>query len=212
MVNYKQHILPDYDGFGKDPFGYSILAWYKWGLAQTLNGLPVDITKPPTNEDLNSPVLWLTQARAMSEAARIVIQNIPNMEQLPDFVKGVYHCQYCAIGLMLVGYSLEICLKAMIIMKKGVQEYIAEEKKYKHHNLEKLSEFIPQLSDKDKAILRGLSHFILWSGRYPDPGSGREEKIEEIFKISEDHQFSAKELFEFSLRVMNHSKYIADNL
>jgi len=212
MITLEQRISPNRNEFGKDPFGYSALAWHKWGLAQTLAGFPVDIPESPTNEDLKSPILWLTHAHAMSEAARIIIQNTPEMEHLPVHVKGVCDCQYCAIGLMLVGYSLEICLKSMLIMKTGVTEYAAEEKKHKHHNLEKLAEFIPELSDKDKAILRVLSYFVLWAGRYPDPGSGRERKVEEIFTISEKHQISARELFELSARVMGYSQHVVNNL
>ena len=212
MMDFEQHILPNRDGFGKDPFGYSALAWHKWGMAQTLAGFEVDITKPPTKEDLKSPVLWLAQAHAMSEAARVVIQTTPNLEHLPIYTKGVCDCQYCAVGLMLVGYSLEICLKAMLIMKKGIQVYINEEKKHKHHNLEKLGEVIPNLNTKDKAILLALSHFVLWAGRYPDPGSGREGKAEEIFTISEKHQISAKELFELSARIMGYSQHVANSL
>lgn len=207
-MNFEQHILPNRDNFGKDPFGYSALAWHKWGMLQTLAGFSVDITKPPTQEDLKSPVLWLSQARAMSEAARAVIEITPDYDHLPENIKGVCDSQYCAVGLMLVGYSLEICLKAMLIIKKGIQVYIDEEKKHKHHNLEKLSEFIPDLSAKDKAILHVLSQFVLWAGRYPDPGSGREDKAEEIFTISEKYQISAKELFELSARIMRHAQEV----
>ena len=212
MMDFKQYIIPNRDAFGKDPFGYSALAWHKWGMAQTFAGFSVDITKTPTREDLKSPVLWLSQAHAMSEAARVVIQSTPNLEHLPICIKGVCDCQYCAVGLMLVGYSLEICLKAMLIMKKGIQAYIDEEKKYKHHNLEKLSEYVPDLNTKDKAILRVLSHFVLWAGRYPDPGSGREGNAEEIFTISEKYQISAKELFELSARIMGYSQHVVDSL
>jgi len=212
MMEFEKYILPNRDGFGKDPFGYSVLAWHKWGTAQTLAGYSVDISKPPTKEDLKSPVLWLSQAHAMSEAAQVVIQSTPNLDHLPIYVKGVCDCQYCAVGLMLVGYSLEICLKAMLIMKKGVQAYIDEEKDHKHHDLEKLGEFIPDLNTKERAILRVLSHFVFWAGRYPDPGSGREGKAEEIFTISEKHQISAKELFELSARIMGYSQHVADSL
>jgi len=210
MIDFEKHILPNRDDFDKDPFGYSALAWHKWGMAKTLAGFPVDITKRPTKEDLKSPVLWLSQAHAMSEAALVIIQSTPNLDHLPIYTKGVCDCQYCAVGLMLVGYSLEICLKAMLIMKNGIEVYSEEEKNHKHHNLEKLSEFIPDLDTKDKAILRVLSHFVLWAGRYPDPGSGREGKVEEIFNISEKNQISAKELFKLSARIMGYSQHVAD--
>lgn len=42
-------------GFGADPFGYSALAQQRLGMAQTLAGFPVNISKPPTTADLKSP-------------------------------------------------------------------------------------------------------------------------------------------------------------
>ena len=78
--------------------------------------------------------------------------------------------------------------------------------------MEKLSEFIPDLSAKDKAILRVLSHFVLWAGRYPDPGSGREGKAEEVFTISEKYKISAKELFQLSARIMGYTHRVIDSM
>lgn len=212
MGSLPKQLLPNRDAFGRDPFGYSTLAWHKWGLAQTIAGFPVDLSKPPTSDDLKSPVLWLTQAHAMAEAARIVIQNKPDLKLLPVSVSGVCDCQYCAVGLMLVGYSLEICLKAMLILKKGIDVYMSEEKKYRHHQLEKLSDFIPDLNTKDKVILKILTHFLTWAGRYPDPGSGREDDAEEIFSLSERYQISANELFRLSARVMRYSQQVIENI
>lgn len=65
--------------------------------------LTVDMSKPPTSEDLKSPILWMTQAHAMAEAAQIVLRNKPELGPLPIFVKGVCDCLYCVVGLMLVG-------------------------------------------------------------------------------------------------------------
>ena len=110
-----------------------------------------------------------------------------------------------------MGYSLEICLKAMLIVKKGVAAYQAEEKKHYHHSLEKLADFVPDLSEKDKAILSGLSHFVRWAGRYPDPGYGKENHAEEIFTLSERYQISAKEVFALAARVMGYSREVLNN-
>lgn len=203
------HILPNRKDFESDPFGYSALAWLKWGAAQAIAGFPVDLSKPPTSEDLKSPVLWLAQAHAMAEAARIVLKNEPNLGHLPDSIKGVSDCQYCSVGLMLVGYSLEICLKAMLIMTKGIEVYTSNEKKYRNHELEDLAKFVPALSVKDKAILRTLTHFVKWAGRYPDPGSGRQDKTEEIFALSEEHQVTASDLFNLAARILGYSQQIA---
>lgn len=198
-------IGPSKDGFERDPFGYAALAWHKWAIAQNVAGYFVDVEAGPTEEDLKSPVLWLSHAHAMSEAARVLLQGAPNLEVMPESVRGACHCQYHAVALMLVGYSLEICLKAMLIIKNGIAAYQAEEKKHHHHNLGKLASFIPGLTAKDQATLQALSHFVRWAGRYPDPGFGKLSHAEEIFTLSEGHQVSAKELFTLAAKIMAHS-------
>ena len=155
------YISPNRDKFAADPFGYSALAWHRWVIAQEIAGFPGDPTKAPTSEDLKSPILWLSQAHALSEAATIVIRSMPNLNHMPVLTRGVCDSQYCSVGLMLVGYSLEICLKAMLILRLGAEAYSAEERKHKHHDLVKLSSFIPDLSEKDKAILSLLTHFLM---------------------------------------------------
>lgn len=210
MPTPEAFVQPDRAAFGADPFGYSALAWHKWAMAQTVAGFPVDPSVSPTSADLKSPVLWLAQAHALSEAARVILENSPTWEQMPYSVRGVCDCQYCAVGLMLVGYGLEICLKAMLILTKGVDAYASSEKRYLHHRLEELAEFIPDLDAKDKAILRVLTQFTTWAGRYPDPGSGREDKAEAIFALSERYQVAAKDLFALGARVMNHLRKLTN--
>lgn len=204
-VTPQELIGPSKDGFERDPFGYGALAWHKWAIAQNLAGHFVDLEAGPIEENLKSPLLWLSHAHAMSEAARVLLQGSPNLESIPESVRGACHCQYHAVALMLVGYSLEICLKAMLIIKKGIAAYQAEEKKHRHHNLGKLASFIPGLTVKDQATLQALSHFVRWAGRYPDPGFGNFSQAEEIFTLSEGHQVSAKELFTLAARIMAHS-------
>lgn len=209
MNRSKDFTQPSKDGFGQDPLGYGALGWHKWAMVQTLAGFDVDMPKGPSSEDLKSPVLWLSHAHAMSEAARVLIQGSPNLDPIPREMRGVCHCQYHGIALMLVGYSLEICLKAMLIIKNGVSAYQDEEKKYFHHSLDKLADFVPELSAKDKATLKALSHFVSWAGRYPDPGFGKESHAEEIFTLSELHQISAKDLFSMVVRV---TRYVEEVL
>ena len=201
-------MLPDRNAFAADPFGYSVLAWQKWAIAQNVAGFPVDPVKPPTSQDLKSPLLWLSQAHALSEAAAIVLRGQPNLDNFPVFVRGVCDSQYCAVGLMLVGYSLEVCLKTMVILTKGIEAYTVEEKKHRHHDLVKLSNLVPDLSEKDKAILRLLTYFVVWAGRYPDPGSGREAEGEDISALSEKHEIAARYLFRVAARVMDHVKVL----
>ena len=201
-------LQPNPDGFAADPFGYSALAWHKWGLLATANGFPVDISKPPTIADLKNPVLWLSQAHALSEAAVQLVRNPPSFESFPQELRTICHSQYHAAALMMVGYSLEVCLKAMILLNLGTEEYTKRERDHFHHNLEELADFIPDLSEKDNAILKGLSHFVIWAGRYPDPGSKRLNSAFDVFDLSERHQISAKDLFALSSRVMRHVQMV----
>jgi len=170
--------------------------------------LPASLS--PTASDLKSPLLWLSQGRALSEAAINILRSEPNLDDLTVYTKGVCHCQYHAVALMLVGLSLEINLKAMLILREGIDEFTEKEKKRRHHRLHELSEFVPDLSRKDKAILERLTHFIYWAGKYPDPGSGREKDAVSIFEVSESHEISARELFELAARVAGYAETVVD--
>jgi hypothetical protein len=200
------------DSFAKDPFGYSALAWHKWGMVQTMAGFPVDIDNSPKSEDLKSPVLWLSHAHALTEAALILLRNEPELEFIPITMHGICDSQYCAVSLMLVGYSLEICLKAILIMQKGVAGYVAVEAKHRHHKLDELANFMPDLNAKDKAILKALTHYICWAGRYPDPGLSQEKKLEDIFTLAETYEITAEDLFELSSRIMRYSYKVAEEV
>ena len=146
----------------------------------------------------------------MSTAAATLLKEDPIFDALPDSMQGISHCQYFGIALMLVGYSLEVCLKAMIIINIGEAEYIANEKKHQHHRLNELAEFIPDLSDKDKAILKALSHYVRWAGRYPDPGFGKEYRAEEIFTLAEKNKITAHDIMTLSTRIMSYTKHVVD--
>ncbi|NWD88233.1 hypothetical protein [Pseudomonas sp. K5002] len=209
-MTLEQQIQPNRNSFASDPFGYSSSAWLKWGLAQTLAGFPADISRAPTTEDLKSPILWLTQAEALTQAAVTVLKSQPGFETMTLYTRGICDSQYCAVGLMLVGYSLEVCLKAMTIMRNGIVAYMAKESSFQHHRLVDLAHFIPNLSKKDRAILQTLTHFTLWAGRYPDPGFGRVKHAEDVFDISEKHKISAKDVFSLSARVMSHALVVVD--
>jgi hypothetical protein len=206
----KNPIRPDRDGFSKDPFGYSSLASLKWAMIQEDAGLPVDVMKRPTSEELKSPVLWLAHAHAMSEAALVVLKNEPEFASMPVPIRGICDSQYCAIGLMLVGYSLEICLKAMLIIRLGVEAYTEAGRHNEHHRLADLAKFIPDLSVKDAVILKILTHFVMWAGRYPDPGARREGHADEIFSLSETHQVSGQDVFSLAGRVMGYVSQLVD--
>lgn len=195
--------------FAQDPFGYSNSAWQKWAMVQSLAGFYKDPTIAPTAIDLKSPILWMTQAHAMSEAATILVKTEPAFASMPQNIRGICDSQFCAVALMLIGYSLEVSLKAMLIISNGVEDFLRVEKQYKHHRLEELASFVT-LSEKEIAILRVLTHFTYWAGRYPDPGLGKVDKAEEIFSLSEMHCISAKDLFETSSKIMTHVNTILD--
>ncbi|KLF89808.1 hypothetical protein [Enterobacter asburiae] len=198
----------DHEAFSKDPFGYSALAWHKWGVLAAMNGTYVDITSSPTAKDLKNPILWLSHAHALSEAAICMVNQSPDFETMPSGIRSICHSQFHAVALMLVGYSLEVCLKAMILINLGLDEFLAQEKKYFHHNLDKLAGFIPDINDKELAILKCLSHFVIWAGRYPDPGTKRVSDSTDIFLLSEKYEISAKDVFELSTKVMGYVKKI----
>ena len=201
---------PARQSFAADPFGYSALAWQQWGTAQTLVGFPVDPAAFPTSKDLKDPVLWLAHAGALAEAAATIAKTVPVWSHMPVMTRGICDSQFCAVALMLVGYSLEVCMKAMIMMKKGEDHYEATEHKYRHHRLVDLAEFIPDLTNKDKAILRLLTHFTVWAGRYPDPGPKFEAAAQEIFDVSEREKISGRDVFSLATQVMNHAQVVAN--
>jgi len=71
-------------------------------------GFPIDPTKPPTPQDLKDPILWLCQANALQEAAVVLVKNEPSFDKMPSSVRGMCDTQYCAVALMLIGYSLDL--------------------------------------------------------------------------------------------------------
>lgn len=210
MTNRRNPLPAGREPFAQDPFGHSAIGAMKWESACLYAGAPIDPSVTPLTEQLKNPVLWMTQAHAMSAAAEAVLLKQQDFAEMPLFVQEVCESQYCAVAMMLIGYSLEVSLKAMIIVQEGIEDYTQLGKKTQHHRLEDLASFIPDLSKKDKAILRGLSHFVSWAGRYPDPGTGKEHKLEEIFDLGEKHQVTASDLFKVAGRVMQYAQTVVN--
>src|SRR5882672_7112644 len=92
---------PDRTKFAADPFGYSALAWHKWGTARTVARYSADPKAFPASADLKSPIFWLTQAHALTEAAKAVFDKQPGWETMPLPVRSMCDSQYCAAGIML---------------------------------------------------------------------------------------------------------------
>ncbi|MEI4931489.1 hypothetical protein [Aeromonas caviae] len=201
----------DRNKFKKDPLSYSAQGFLQWRMIESMvTNSDFDPYTPPTNEILKNPILWISQAEALTQAAVTIIKSEPKFENMPIHFRGICDSQFCAIGLMLIGYSLEVALKAMMVIKHGVDGYIEIERKNRHHRLHELSEIVPSLTKKDKAILQGLTHFVYWAGRYPDPGSGREDDASEIFEIAEDNEVTAKDIFDVASKIMSHTINIVD--
>ncbi|UJH76946.1 HEPN domain-containing protein (plasmid) [Burkholderia cenocepacia] len=199
-------MLPNREMFIQDPAGYSLSGWSRWAMLAAAHGADVDPTNAPSSDDLKSPILWLTQAEAMAQAAVTLVKQQPNFDNMPTELRGICDSQYCAVALMLVGYSLEVCLKAMIILRAGVAAYSEAERDHKHHELRRLANFIDDLSPKELATLELLTHFVYWAGRYPDPGQKGIGKHDKIFQISEENRITAHDLFEVAAKVMFHVK------
>ncbi|MFQ2026623.1 hypothetical protein ACK355_16020, partial [Aeromonas veronii] len=72
---------------------------------------------------MKNPILWISQAEALTQAAVTIIKSEPGFENMPIQFRGICDSQFCAIGLMLVGYSLEVALKAMMVIKYGTDGY-----------------------------------------------------------------------------------------
>lgn len=207
------HLLrPDRQAFALDPAGYAALAWTRWAMADNLAGGALDPERPPRPEDLKNPVLWLTQAKALTTAAVTLANTSPEFEDMPAVIRGVCDSQFCAVILMLVAYSLEVGLKGMIIVRDGIDAFMKSERKRQNHRLTELASFIEDLSAKDQAILAVLTHFAYWAGRYPDPGTRRHGDLEDVFQLSESHQISAQDIFNLAGRVLSHVSTLVDKL
>jgi hypothetical protein len=202
--------VPNRIQFAQDPVGYSCSGWFRWALMANANGGSFDVSKPPKSDDLKHPILWLAQAQAMMQAAMLLLRSEPSFDHMPQVMKGICDTQYCAVALMMVGYSLEVCLKAMIIIRSGVEVYAGEENRYMNHRLHKLADFMNDLNKKDLAILELLTHFVSWAGRYPDPGSKSIGSHEAIFDQSEAHQVTLDDVKRVAAKVMGHVETVVN--
>ena len=191
--------------FGEDPLSYCASAWPQWALAQEAAGGPIADRFVPTSADLQSPVLWLSQAKALSVAAEAVLRGDPRFGEMPVEIRSICDSQYRAAGLMLVGYGLETALKGMMILRGQFDLTATCKSASRHHKLEQLADFVPNLSAKDKAILRSLTKYVEWAGRYPAPLPGREGEVPMIFNESEKFQICGTDLLNLANRVMGYA-------
>jgi len=101
----------------------------------------------------------------------------------------------------------------MTILREGVDAYLKREQKRETftHDLVKLADFIPDLTEKDKAILKQFTHFLTWAGRYPDPGFNRMAHADDIHKISEQHEITMGNVVELADRIMKHVQIVLED-
>ena len=88
---------------------------------------------------------------------------------------------------------------------------MVRERTFRSHDLNALAEFIPDLSEKDRAILTVLTHFVLWAGRYPDPGSKAPAHQEDVFTLSEKHEIAGRDIFHLVGHIMAHIRTLVPN-
>lgn len=212
LVDIRTPIMvnPDRKPFNDDPFGYSALAWHNWGIELTKAGFAVDPHGFPTSRDLKNPILWLSHASALSVAALTLTRTVPTWAHMPVTARNMCDSQFCAVSLMLIGYSLEVCLKAMSLILLGDVAYESKEDQFKHHKLVELAKLVPSLTPKDKVILKLLTHFTMWAGRYPDPGSKYVADTKQIFELSNREQITFGEVLTLAAKIMKHAQVLAD--
>ena len=182
--------------FESDPFGYCSTVWHEWINIQMRAGHHVNAEKSPSSDELKNPIFWICQAKSLSESAKILLRSEPDFSAMPDSMYSICYRQYLASSLMLFGYSLELLFKGISIQQLGIEAYTKNERDYFSHRLADLVRRHIKISSKEQAILECLSHFIYWAGRYPDHGTGKESKLEDIFTLSEKKEISMTELSE----------------
>ena len=109
---------------------------------------------------------WYHSAKDLLEAAQAV------KEKVSDVGEGGMH-SLAAVQAMLIGFAFECTLKGLWIKKTGGDGLIKNGKYRgipgaKDHALAKLADVAKvELSNTQKTLLKRLSSFILFAGRYP---------------------------------------------
>lgn len=182
--------VPDRERFIADPFGYAGLGVDRWRFIKAMNGGHDSPEDPVSISDLNDPMLWLSQSQAITAAAVALMKVQPNFDHLPEEFHGILDGQVCATILMLVGYSLEVCCKAVILLEEGPES--ADQ--FTHHKIQELVKYVGPLDEKQEIILGLLTEHCYWAGRYPSPKKNT-ESFERIHKLSTQYEITAGDLF-----------------
>src|SRR5258706_9846508 len=117
-----------------------------------------------------SAVVWLQYSRELFRAASYL------MEKRERTWNDITHLFQAPIALMLGAYAIETLLKMVIIAEFCVQHGLtfeshnAKEFVPKSHNLLGLIEKAKvRVSAMDRDLLKDLSRYSVWAGRYPIP-------------------------------------------
>lgn len=145
-------------------------------------------------QNVLSPVLWLSSARRLMEAADHLIEAIERFwrrdedETGPVSISVLVGADYQKIFMMLYGFAIENLCKAYVVTQLSLderQEVVSEGNlpgRLKKHDLLHLveREIGLKVEGGERELLKSLKEAVVWAGRYPvsiGPGpSGRHEK------------------------------------
>ncbi len=122
-----------------------------------------------------SPKTWMLQALYLkTAAARLDVWNPQNKVPVMDITSELH--QMLPMYRMLIGMSIEILLKAILIsqgLPAGQDGQL--DSAFNSHNLNWLaSEVKFRRSEKERELFDELEEFIVWLGRYPIPKRAEE--------------------------------------
>jgi hypothetical protein len=125
-------------------------------------------------DELNkAPLPWFNKSSELRTAASALSN-----------VGGAY-----PVYLMICGMSLELIYKAIIVVKNSRSDASEDLKIDKHHKLVDLAcKASISLDDRNKGMLKILTHYIYWEGRYPTPKHAKD--IEDLENLSKEYLFT----------------------
>lgn len=89
MISTSKLLPAGRQDFAKTPFGYSALGPMKWEDPCRAAGVSIDPPNLTPSEVLKNPILWMTQAQAMSDAAFAVLTTEQRFQTMPSQVRGI---------------------------------------------------------------------------------------------------------------------------
>ena len=143
-------------------------------------------------QDLRHPFYWMVKAWELHEAATSLWANVKLLTQARPRSNRPDGNGFPDVVFMLAGMSLENLLKAKRVcaMAWPVDDHTYGSIAKGGHRLDELSQKSAVRTNKyDRAILRTLSHYVRWSGRYFLPRTIGE------FRDHPEHGLSSRDLW-----------------